>query len=80
MRMIDNLKDYLMDKEYYIDIYDNKIHLFNYVELLKLRDDNIKVKFDSFEIGITGNKLSIIEMNNQELLIEGIINNMEFIR
>ena len=80
MKMINNLKNFLIDKEYYIDIYDNNLHAFNYLELLKLSSDNINLKFINFILEITGNDLKILQMNKEEILINGEINNVRIKR
>ena len=36
--------NYDSNKEYYIDIFDSKLHAFNYQELLKLSSNNINLK------------------------------------
>ena len=74
--MINNLKNFLIDKDYYIDLYDNKLHAFNYLELLKLSDDNINLKFSNFILEVTGNDLKISQLNKEEILISGNISNM----
>ena len=80
MKMINNLKNFLIDKEYYIDIYDNNLHAFNYIKLLKLSSDNINLKFMNFILEITGNNLKILQMNKDEILINGEINNVRIKR
>ena len=69
-----------MDKTYYIDIFDNKIHAFNYIKLIKLSNTNINLQFDLFLLEIKGDNLKILEMNNTEILISGIIDNVGFKR
>lgn len=74
MKMIENLKNFLEDKDYYIDIYDDKLHIFNYKKLLKLSDNNINLKLENFILEITGDNLRINSMNDTEILISGNIN------
>lgn len=74
MKMIESLKNFLEDKDYYIDIYDDKLHIFNYKKLLKLSDNNINLKLENFILEITGDNLRINSMNNTEILISGNIN------
>ena len=70
------MKNFLMDKDYYIDIFNNKLHAFNYIELIKIGNDNIKLQFTDFMLDISGNNLKISQMNKEEILIVGIINNI----
>jgi len=45
-----------------------------------LSDKVIEVKLKEFVLLIEGSELSILNMDNHEMLIKGIINNMRFIR
>ena len=78
MKMVNNIRNFLEDKEYYIDIYDNKLHVFNYHKLLSLSDLEIILKFEKFILEIKGNNLKVKMMNNVEMLINGEIKNMRF--
>lgn len=80
MHILNNLKNYLYDQNYVINIYDNYVYLFNYVELIYLSDTNIKVKFNEFVIDVEGNNFLIYKMTDKEMLIKGEVNDMEFIR
>ena len=80
MKIINNLRNFLEDKEYYIDIFDNKLHAFNYIKLLNLSDKEIDLKFDNFILEISGINLKVNEMNNTEILISGTINNVRIKR
>ncbi len=79
MKIIDNLRDFLEDREYYIDIFDDKLHVYNYKKLLKLNSKNIQLKFEKFILDIKGDNLKIIEMNKIEMLIKGIIDTVRII-
>ena len=80
MRIINNLKDFLIDKEYYIDIFDNKLHVYNYIKLLKLNENIVELKFEKFILEIKGENIKIIEMDNHEILVSGIIDNVRIKR
>ena len=76
MHLKDNLLNFLYDKEYFLNIYDNFIHIFNYQELISLNNNRIVLKFKDFKIDIKGTDLYIIKMNNNELLIKGQFKNI----
>lgn len=80
MKIVNNLKDFLMDQEYYIDIYDNKLHAYNYKKLLKLSDVIVELQFEKFILEIKGNNIKVIEMNNIELMMSGQIDNVRIKR
>ncbi len=80
MRIIKNLKNFLLDQDYYIDIFNNCIHVYYYEELITLTDTLIELKLKEFNLIIEGNNMTISNMDNHEILIKGIINSMRFIR
>lgn len=74
----DIIKNYLYDLDDFITIYDNYLHVFNYKRLNKIDDNEINLLLDNKEIEIKGNNLKIKKMTNQELLITGLIEKVEF--
>ncbi len=79
MHMKDSLINFLYDKNYFINIYDEYIHVFNYEELISLSSNKIELKFSNFKLVIDGDNLFINKMFPNELLIKGIIKNVGFI-
>ena len=43
MHLYKTMRNFLLDFNYYIDIYENKIHVFNYIDILKLNNEEIKL-------------------------------------
>ena len=77
MLMIDNIKNYLYDKNYFINIYDDYIHIFNYQRLNDFREDKVILKMDNFTIIIKGNNFLVTKMLENEILIKGDIASLE---
>ncbi len=74
----DFFKNYLYDLEDFITIYDNSLHVFNYLKLNKLSDTEIILTMEKFIVTIDGINLKIKQMTKQELLINGKIMKVEF--
>ena len=74
----ENLINFLYDKNYFINIYDEYIHIFNYRELISLSSKKIILKMESFKININGTDLFITKMLPNEILIKGNIVKVEF--
>lgn len=79
MKIINNLRDFLIDHEYYIDIFEDKLHVYNYQKLLKLNDKNLMLKFEKFVLDVKGENIKILEMNKEEILIKGNIDTVRMI-
>ena len=80
MKIINNIKTFIYDKDYFVNVYDNKIHIYQYIDLLKLSEEEIIFKLSDFTLYISGSNLHIIKMASNELMIEGVLGNMEFKR
>lgn len=78
MHIKDNLINFLYDKKYFINIYENYIYVFNYEKLLTLTSVLIILKLDNFNIEIKGKDLVITKMMPKEILIKGKIKNVGF--
>lgn len=78
MHIKDNLINFLYDKKYFINIYDNYIYVFNYEKLITLTSVLIILKLDNFNIEIKGKDLVITKMMPSEVLIKGKIKNVGF--
>ena len=80
MHIVNNIKTFLYDKNYFINIYENKIHVYSYVDLLKLSETEIVLKFEDFDLDLIGRDMHITKMAERELMVEGIIDSMRFTR
>ena len=78
MHMKDNLINFLYDKKYFINIYDEYIYVFNYEELISLSNKKIELKFKEFNLVVNGSNLFISKMLPNEMLIKGIIDKVGF--
>lgn len=73
MKFYNALSDFLYDKNYFITIFENKIHIFKYLSLIKLFSNEIIIQLELFKLHIKGSDLVIKQMNKEELIIEGNI-------
>ncbi len=80
MRIIKNLTNFLKDQDYYIDIFNNCLHVYSYENLISLSDKLIELKLKEFTLQISGENLIIETMDNHEILIKGLLNDVRFIR
>ncbi len=80
MRIVKNLQNFLMDQDYYIDIFNNFLHVYYYETLISLSETLIELKLKEFVLAIEGKDLIVSKMDNHEILIKGLINNVRFIR
>ncbi|MBQ7105035.1 MAG: YabP/YqfC family sporulation protein [Bacilli bacterium] len=69
--------NYIRDNEFRINIYENKVNIVNYIDLLSMEEERISLTSSIGRVIIKGNNLSVKKLLNKELLIVGKINNIE---
>ncbi|MDE5539465.1 MAG: YabP/YqfC family sporulation protein [Bacilli bacterium] len=75
-----NLQNFLLDQDYYIDIFNNCLHVYYYETLTTLTDKLIELKLKEFILTIEGKDLTVSAMDNHEILIKGEITTLRFNR
>ena len=71
MLMIDNIKNYLYDKKYFINLFENYIHVFNYLSMDDFTRTKVVFSLSNFKVIIHGNNFLITKMLHNEILIKG---------
>ncbi len=79
MNFINNIKSFLYDENYFISIYDDKVHIYSFEKILKFSKNELIFKFSNFNITLKGEKLIINKMLKNEVLISGIIKSLNVI-
>mgnify|MGYP001105097697 CR=1 FL=1 len=77
MKIIDNFREYMVNNEFVINIYNDKINIINYTSLGTIDDNKISVNSDDKNVLITGEKLVLNKLLNDEILISGVIKKIE---
>ncbi len=77
MKIIDNFREYMVNNEFVINIYQDKINIINYTSLGTIDDNKISVNSENKNILITGEKLVLKKLLNDEILISGVIKKIE---
>lgn len=78
MHLYKTMKNFLMDFDYYIDIYEEKIHVFNYIDIEKLTDTEIILAMPSFTLTLKGISFVVKRLEKREILIEGTLEDVRF--
>lgn len=75
--MLRNLRTFINDNEWYINIYDGKVNVVNYDDVILLEDNRISIKYKKGTIIIKGENLSVNKLLENEMLIIGKIKSIE---
>lgn len=78
MNIINGIRSYVNDSDLKITILNNKINILNYKDIGHFDSDRIVVKIEDGEIVVKGKDLVVSKLMNEEILITGEFNNIEF--
>ena len=76
--MLDVINNALRNNNYYICLYDNKVYIYNYLEIVSFNNDLIKVNLEGTSVKVKGQSMLIKKMHLHELLIEGNIESVKY--
>lgn len=74
------MKSFLLDQESFIDIWKDFIHLYGFSDILELNDRKVALSFKEFQICILGENFRVLKLTKNEILVEGILEEMKVIR
>lgn len=77
LKLINKLRNYIEDNEFRITVLPNKVDIINYEKIYEIENDYITIKYEEGLITIRGKNLVISKLMNDEVLITGIISNIE---
>ena len=76
--MLKDLRTYILENEFKINILIGKIDIVNYIEIDHFDDTKIMVRYEKGLVVIKGENLTISKLLNDELLVLGKIKSLEF--
>lgn len=75
--MINKIRNYIMDKEFRLTLFKDKLYVINYNKIISLENTNISFKIDKGKIIIKGNNLVLKKLLDKEILVKGKISSIE---
>ncbi len=75
--MFSRLQDYIVDNEFRLTLFNNRIYAINYSEILSLESDRISFKVADGRIVVKGNNLTLNKLLEKEVLIGGEVLSIE---
>lgn len=78
MKLINNIREYMVNNEFVINIYEDKINIINYSNIGTIEENKIIVNGNNKMIVINGEHLVLKKLLNDEILIAGNIKKIEF--
>ena len=79
MESLVKLRNYIMDNEFRMTFFENRIHIVNYQELISLGTEKIKIQSPHFQVVLLGENLTLSKLLDQEIMIHGKLIRMEIL-
>lgn len=76
--LINNIKNYLCDNDYNINIFKNNLYLNNYLNVDHISDNLLIIKFGDFNLKVSGTNFTVQKMVSGEILFNGQIESIKF--
>jgi|GEM_PF-2018289 len=80
MHIGSNIRNFLIEQNYAIQIFGDNIHVFKFIDIERLTDTDIIIQLDDFKLKIKGNYFCVKKLEKNEIQIQGEILEMSFIR
>ena len=77
MKVINNIRSFLLEDNFEIRVFKNRINIVNYNSIVHFDSNKIIVYYDDGFIVVKGEKLVVSKLLQDEVLITGIIQNIE---
>ena len=74
--MFRKIHNYLIDDTFRFTVFKDGVYLFNYKEILSLKNNNIVIRGE-FVVEVNGNNLVLNKMLDNEVLITGIVKDIK---
>ena len=68
-----------MDQEYFIDIYDKYLHVYEFIDILVLNEEEISLQLEKFKLIVKGSDFRVLKLTKNEILVSGQVLEMRFI-
>ena len=77
--ILNNLRIYLNNNSYNINLSKNQLYLNNYNKIDIINEKNISIMFDEFVFKAYGLNIKVIKMVDKEILFNGLIESIKII-
>ncbi len=75
--MLDNIKNFINDNEFRLALFNDKVHLINYEEILSLDTNRISFQTKTGIVVIKGENIILNKLLDKEILLKGKIASIE---
>lgn len=73
MHLYKTMKNFLFDQEYFIDIWEDYIHVFGIIDIELLEEYKIILVLEKFSFIIEGLQFRVLKLTKNEILVQGVL-------
>lgn len=78
MKLFDDFRSFIIDGEFSIHIYQNKVNIVNYESIGHFDSKEVRIYYQNKEVIVKGKELVVSKLMQEEILILGNIEAIEF--
>lgn len=78
MRIIKDIRSYILDEEFKITILKNRVNVVNYTSIGHFDNNKVIIKYSDGQVIIKGDNLVVTRLMSDEILISGNLSAIEF--
>ena len=78
MHLYKTIKNFLFDQDYFIDLWQNNIHIYGFLDILSLQEEKAGFHFERFDVELVGKDFRVLKLTKNEILIQGELREMRF--
>lgn len=79
MHLYKTIKNFLLDQDYFIDLWKNYVHVYGFNKIEILQETKIVLTIQDFQLEITGHDFRVLKLTKQEILIQGNLKEMRIL-
>ena len=76
MHIYKTIKNFLLDQEYFIDLWQENIHIYGFKKIDVLQENRAVFVLEKFSLEILGNNFRVLKLTNKEILLQGSLKEM----
>ena len=79
MHIYKTIKNFLFDQEYFIDLWQENIHIYGFKKIDVLQENRAVFVLEKFSLEILGKDFRVLKLTNKEILLQGSLKEMRIL-
>ncbi len=79
MHIYKTIKNFLLDQEYFIDLWQENIHIYGFKKIDVLQENRAVFVLEKFSLEILGKDFRVLKLTNKEILLQGSLKEMRIL-